>query len=140
MGLASTLNAIYFASLCLFSYWFLVSSAKKREDLPHLRSQIEAAARMATGLNEAVLLQSHNAAVRANRTYLDILTPQQTVAYHKWLANNRERNRDTISNLRNQRKNAEAADTNAENATLIDVCRKLEQVLKISKGGTDDKE
>ena len=71
-------------------------SARNRSDLPHCRSQIEAATRMASRLKEGVLLQSHNVAVRADRTYLNVLTPTQTLKFHKWLANNRERCRESL--------------------------------------------
>lgn len=112
-------------------------SAKKKENLQHQRSQIEAAVRMTSRLKEAVLLQSHNAMVRSNRAYLDILTPKQTVLYYKWLANNRERCRDEVKRNRNSTRAPPAADDLdeklSESMTLIELCRKLEAVLQISK-------
>lgn len=119
-------------------------SAKKRQDLPHYRPQIEAATRMTSRLKEAVLLQSHNVVVRSERAYLEILTPRQSVLFHKWLANNRERCDASLAS-RSTTPRASSAPTDmdddsktSENLTLIEVCRKLEAVLKISKGGSDD--
>lgn len=118
-------------------------TAKKRQDLQHCRSQIEAATRMASRLKEAVLLQSHNVAVRTERTYLEIMTPRQSVLFHKWSAKNRERCRETVGNQKTTQRTRSPVDMDydsktAENLTLIEVCRKLEAVLKISKGESDD--
>ena len=109
--------------------------------MQHCRTQIEAATRMSSRLKEAVLLQSHNVAIRGERTYLSILTPTQSVLYHKWLANNRERCKDTIECQKTTKKSAATAQADLlvfENRTLIEVCRQLEAVLKISKGEIDD--
>ena len=96
---------------------------------------------MSSRLKEAVLLQSHNVAIRGERTYLTILTPTQSVLYHKWLANNRERCKDAIECQKTKtKKSATTAQSDLllfENRTLIDVCRQLEAVLKISKGEID---
>jgi hypothetical protein len=112
--------------------------ARLRQDIQDNRSQIEAATRMASRLKEAVLLQSHNVAVRAGRAYLDVLNPNQSVAFHKWIANNRERCQDALKRkacTEQARALSQMEDsTVSENMTLIEVCRKLEAVLKISKG------
>lgn len=109
-----------------------------KKDLQDNRSQIEAATRMASRLKEAVLLQSHNVAVRAGRVYLDILNPEQCVAFHKWLVNNRERCQQTLKRQsyteQSPAPSAVEDSSMSENMTLIEVCRKLEAVLKISKG------
>lgn len=116
-------------------------SAQKRHDLQHCRTQIEAATRMSSRLKEAVLLQSHNVAIRGERTYLTVLTPTQSVLYHQWLANNRERCRDKIECQKTTKRSAPTAQADMlvfENRTLIEVCRQLEAVLKISKGEIND--
>lgn len=96
---------------------------------------------MSSRLKEAVLLQSHNVAVREQRTYLEILSPQQSVAMQKWLANNRERCRDSMRRFKSSERAPvpeQVEDARmSENITLIEVCRKLEAVLKISKGERD---
>jgi hypothetical protein len=97
------------------------------EQLEKDRSQIAAATRMASKLKEAVLYQSHAAAVRAEKSYSNILTPQQALAYQKWLAKNRERSKEKIL----QRK-ADRSTAAEEHLCLMDVCKKLEEVLKIS--------
>ncbi len=113
-------------------------SAQKRHDLQHSRTQIEAATRMSSRLKETMLLQSHNVAVRGERTYLSILTPTQAVLYHKWLANNRKRCRDVIGGQKPSQRTTTPTGSDdsqvSESRTLMEVCRKLEAVLKISKG------
>jgi bZIP transcription factor len=115
-----------------------IKTAKQRPDIQDSRSQIEAATRMASRLKEAVLLQSHNVSVRSGRAYLDILNPKQSIRFHKWLANNRERCHDSLKgkSFTQQTPATILMDDSsmAENKTLIDVCRRLEAVLKISKG------
>eukprot|EP00934_Nitzschia_sp_Nitz4_P004585 Nitzschia sp. Nitz4//scaffold51_size120721//113363//115439//NITZ4_003749-RA/size120721-snap-gene-0.28-mRNA-1//1//CDS//3329553928//4575//frame0 len=115
--------------------------ANKVENLAHVRAQMEAASRMASGLREAVLLQSHNATVRRNQTYLGVLTPEQTIRYQQWLEKNKGRYSDKQSQDKPMQRAPSPLDVampSAENMTLMEVCRKLEEVLKISKV-TDEK-
>ena len=115
-----------------------IKTAKQRPDIQDNRSQIEAATRMASRLKEAILLQSHNVSVRSGRTYLDILNPKQSIRFHKWVSMNRERCHDSVKRKSFTQQTPEPIlmddASMAENKTLIDVCRKLEAVLKISKG------
>ena len=84
-------------------------------------------------------MQSHNAAVRSERTYLEILTPRQSVLFYKWMANNNGRCRDALeTRTTSQRASTPTSIDYDSNLTLIEVCRKLEAVLKISKGGNED--
>ena len=108
-------------------------------DIPNLddcRAQIEAATRVAMGLREAVLLQSHNMAARNRKSYLEILTPDQAVKYKEWLAKNTQKCREMCkSTLETASSSADSmeAESSSENQTMMEVCRKLEEVLKISK-------
>ena len=108
---------------------------KQRERLANERSQIAAATRMASSLKEAVLYQSHAASVRNEKFFTDILPPKQTILYQEWLLKNRDRCQRAII----QRKNsiASAAPDSAESVCLLDICRKLEETLMISKGEND---
>jgi hypothetical protein len=97
---------------------------------------------MASTLKKAVMYQGHAAALRSEKSYIDILTPTQTMLYQEWLAANRQRCNDVF--LRRKRAPAEIGAATAallattnnssskENACLLDVCRKLEDLLKIS--------
>lgn len=116
----------------------VLNQARTRHDMQDTRSHIEAATRMASRLKEAVLLQSRNVAVRGERANLQILNPGQSVDFHKWLANNRERYQDILEQKSGTRPHPAPTLVDdsrmSENMTLIEVCRKLEAVLKISKG------
>jgi hypothetical protein len=97
------------------------------QQLARDRSQIAAATRMTSKLKEAVLYQSHAAAVRSEKSFSSILTPKQALLYQEWLAKNRERCKENLL----QRK-ADITRSRAEHSCLMDMCKKLEEVLKIS--------
>jgi hypothetical protein len=81
---------------------------------------------MANNLKEAVLYQSHAAELRAKRSYCEILTPEQTIMYQEWCSQNRERLKERRQVKLQQQEQKTQQD-------LIDFCRRLEQVLNISK-------
>ena len=85
---------------------------------------------MASNLSEAVLFQGHAAAMRGEKSYLEILTPNQTILFQEWLSNNKDRLSQKMSH---RRLNASSQAASADYACLMDVCQKLEEVLRISK-------
>jgi hypothetical protein len=89
---------------------------------------------MASSLKDAVLYQSHATTMRSEKSHLDILTPKQTLLFNEWFAANRDRCQDVLS----RRKKRAASPSSSENSCLLDVCRKLEEVLKIPKQGADE--
>ena len=96
-------------------------------DIQEKRSQMAAATRMALKLKEAMLYQSQLIEMRNKQTFIDILTPQQTLLYQKWLTSNRNRCRDVIM----KRKEAfrSASPNSTANASLLDVCKRLEELV-----------
>ena len=101
------------------------------------RSQIAAAVRMASRLTEAVMYQSHAVSVRSGRSYLEILTPEQTLRYQEWFSENSDRCRNALR--RRRASVGSSVPASNESACLLDVCRKLEEVMKISKtNGRDE--
>jgi hypothetical protein len=88
---------------------------------------------MASTLKDAVMYQCHLTSVRTEKAYVGILTPRQTILYQEWLSNraNMDRCKDVLAERRDAKG---ASSTNSkENACLLDVCRKLEETLKISQ-------
>ena len=83
---------------------------------------------MANNLKEAVLYQSHAAELRAKRSYLEILTPEQTILYQEWCSRSREKLKERrLAKIQQQQEEQQTQQD------LTNVCRKLEQVLNISK-------
>jgi hypothetical protein len=109
-----------------------LDSVQQLEHLPNTRTQIDAATRMAENLKEAVLYQSHAASIRAKRSYLEVLTPRQTILYQEWLSN---KNRERLSEVMKRRRARSSSFEADNNPCLMDVCRKLEEILRISKQG-----
>lgn len=90
---------------------------------------------MASSLKEAVLYQSYTASMRGEKFYSDILTPQQTVLYQDWLSKNRARCQDVTS--RRKEKIRGLSPIPSENTSLLEICGRLEEILKISKEQKD---
>ena len=59
--------------------------------MPENRSKVSVAVTMVSSLRNGTLCQSQTAAHRNEIGLLDILTPQQTVAFIKWFAKNKDR-------------------------------------------------
>jgi len=107
-------------------------------------AQISLATRLTSNLKEAVLYQLHLSSFRKRKTYLDILTPQQTILYQEWLLSNRDRSKEVLkdkqkmsssSNTNNGRRSSLLCSISArdENLTLEQLCRCLEESLKVTK-------
>eukprot|EP00536_Pseudo-nitzschia_multiseries_P009811 jgi/Psemu1/288692/fgenesh1_pg.285_\ len=95
------------------------SRRRKKERLKHLEekvhglfreaetfrrkgNQILAATRLTAGLKEAVLYQLYLSSFRTRKTYVDILTPAQSIRYKEWLLTNS--NRDRVAALLRKRR------------------------------------
>jgi len=107
-------------------------------------AQIALATRLASNLKEAVLYQLYLSSFRKRKTYLNILTPQQTILYQEWLLSNRDRSEEVLndkrkisssSNTNNGRLSSSLCSTSTrdENSTLEQLCRCLEESLKVTK-------
>jgi hypothetical protein len=121
------------------------------DTLSNHRSQMAAAVSTAESLNKAVGSLSHVISRREDRTLARILNPQQLLAYQTWLNNsaNRDRccNKVTEGHLQKgplqpaSEQNASCTPMDSEieigssskEASLHDICRRLNQVLRISQ-------
>ena len=110
-------------SLCLIRL-------QQMENLANNRSQLAAATQLATSLTEAITSQCRIALAREDRSVLQTLTPSQTVKMHEWIAANQERCNRFISE---RRPAAEKCYPVFKETSLIEFCKRLEEVLRISK-------
>eukprot|EP00980_Cylindrotheca_fusiformis_P000275 scaffold66_cov115-Cylindrotheca_fusiformis.AAC.7 len=108
-------------------YMAAYTRVRQLQTIDEKRSQIAAATKMASNLKEAMLYQSHNAAMRNKRCLIDILTPQQTVKYQQWIASNRNRCKEKLLNRKEP--SGRASPASVERSSLMDVCKRLEQVV-----------
>jgi hypothetical protein len=107
---------------------FKCNRVQEQNNIDEKRSQIAAATRMASNLKEAMMYQSHAAAMRSKRSFIEILTPKQTVLYQEWLASNRSRCEDILT----KRKHAaglRSPNSNTEKFSLLNICKRLEEVV-----------
>jgi hypothetical protein len=115
--------------------------SRKAESLHKNVSQIEAATRLASNAKECILYQIYLAAFRKRKTYNDILTPRQAILYQEWLLSNKDRVRNIVSNRRKRASSIQRGgfasqafdEGREEDLTLEELCRYLEESLKISK-------
>jgi len=92
------------------------------------RSQMAAAVRTGDSLREATFSLSHMVA-RREASAQRIMTSTQSAAFQGWLSSNRDRFRDIVQ----QRGTLEDKASLSSDATLDDICRRLNEVLRISK-------
>lgn len=132
---------------------FRTISPKESDTLASHRSQIAAAVVTAESLSKAVGSLSHVISRREDKTFARILRPNQLVAYQTWLADPRNRARfkkrvtSTVSladtahlvGLNNSEANrlmmhsvGITVGSGSKEASLQDICRRLNQVLRIS--------
>jgi hypothetical protein len=80
------------------------------------RLQMALATKMVDLVKKGVLFQAHAASMRTRTTLLEILTPEQSVKFLKYMAANRPQ-------LQSQ--------SQTQDATLEDVCKRLDEVLRL---------
>lgn len=98
-----------------------------------------AATKMTQSLREAIASQCRAAAAREDKCLLEVLTPTQTAKFHDWVATNQDRGQRIIDKRRaDPGKNSVAW----KEASLFELGRRLEEVLRISKkeGEEEDEE
>merc|ERR1711971_600597 len=77
---------LYLTSLMQICPFFFVSFRVRYDDsLKKDVCQITTATRLASSLKEAILYQLNASSFRKRKTYLDILSPKQTLQYQEWL-------------------------------------------------------
>ena len=77
------------------------------------------------------MYQGHAASIRSENSYLKILTPAQTMLYQEWLSKNRDRCSEVLKRHKVTGGGTQPA-SSKDSSCLLDVCRKLEELLKIS--------
>ena len=105
---------------------------QQMENLANYRSQLAAATKLTCSLTEAVSTQCQQSTAREGKSFLEVLTPAQTAKYHEWVAANQGRCSRVI---RERRPAHEKSNPVFGDSALIEFCKRLEEVLRISKGG-----
>jgi hypothetical protein len=98
----------------------LVLTQKRNQQSPTIsenRAKMALATKMVELTKKGVLFQAHAASMRTHTTLLEILTPEQSVKFLKYMAANRPA--------------ARPSRTQSNDATLEDICRRLDQVLRL---------
>jgi len=134
---------------------FVAVQRRMKDNSPHLeesKSQTAAAVRTAESSREAVESLCRVVSQREEHTYLGgLLSPAQVCAYNKWLSNNRARCREQCrKSLLEGRRQEEARESmvtqsspgsraayspkNDKESSLLQICKRLSEVLQISKG------
>ena len=104
------------------------------ENLPNYRSQLAAATKLTSNLTEAIGSQCQASIAREDRSFQDVLTPAQAVKFHEWVAANQER---CARMIRERRPTPEKCYPVFKDSALIEFCKRLEEVLRISKKDQD---
>jgi hypothetical protein len=110
-----------------------MAAQKRAQQIPGLaesRAQMEAAQRTTESLKGAVESLCSVVSQREEQTFLSVLNPKQVAAYQEWLVANRERCRSTLPS---QETPAESSLIRGKDTPLAEICRKLNEVLQISK-------
>jgi hypothetical protein len=95
----------------------LISAQKRIRQSPTIaedRAKMKLATKMVELTKKGVLFQAHAASMRTHTTLLEILTPEQSVKFLKYMAANRPA--------------ARPSQTQTPDATLEDICRRLDQI------------
>lgn len=100
------------------------------ENLPNYRSQLAAATKLTSNLTEAIGSQCQTSTAREDSSLLQVLTPAQTVKFQEWVAANQDRCTRVISE---RRPTPEKCYPVFKDSALIEFCKRLEEVLRISK-------
>lgn len=102
---------------------------QQMENLANYRSQLAAATKLTSSLTTAISAQQHIASARENKSILGVLTPEQSAKFHAWMSTNQER----CSRVIQQRQpKAEKTYPVLKETALIEFCRRLDEVLRIS--------
>jgi hypothetical protein len=107
-----------------------LAAQKRVQQIPGLtdsRAQMAAAQRTTESLKGAVESICSVVSQREEQTYLSVLNPEQVAAYQVWLVANRDRCRTALP------KADDSLSIGGKDTTMPEICRKLDEVLQISK-------
>ena len=130
----------------LIVFCMLHCRVRDNPNMPQNRSKISVAVTMFSSLRHGTLYQSQTAAHRNEIGLLDILTPEQTVAFLKWLDRNKERCMKLFA-LEKSSKSTQTIKKEDDDSTLAgngiglmktsdslnDICNQLTEALMIAK-------
>lgn len=110
-----------------------LTAQKRAHEMDSLanRSQMAAAVQTSDRLYEAVESLGRVVSQREDRTILSILSPTQVGTYQKWLSTNRGRVGDIVQ--RTTSASSDNASLPSTESSLHDICKRLNEVLQISK-------
>ncbi len=118
---------------------FMACRKKAREipNLDYIQSETTTAVRTVESLSSAVESVSYAVGRREEASLNSILTPAQTAAYQGWLARNRNKCHQAFHRAQVDplpaAATSEAGVIPAKDTSLVDICRRLNEVLRISK-------
>jgi hypothetical protein len=107
-----------------------LAAQKRVQQIPGLtesRAQMAAAQRTTESLKGAVESICSVVSQREEQTFLSVLNPEQVAAYQEWLVANRERCRSALP------ASGDSSLIGGKDTTMPEICRKLDEVLQISK-------
>ena len=107
---------------------------QQMENLANYRSQLAAATKLTSNLTEAISSQCRASMGREDRSFLQTLSPAQSAKFHEWVSANQERCNRVI---RERRPTPEKCYPVFKDSALIEFCKRLEEVLRISKKEQD---
>ena len=103
---------------------------QQMENLANYRSQLAAATKMTHSLTVAISAQCRASSAREDKCLLEVLTPSQTIKFHEWISANQQR---CDRFIRESRPAPEKCDPVFKETSLIEFCKRLDDVLRISK-------
>jgi hypothetical protein len=107
-----------------------LAAQKRVQQIPGLtesRAQMAAAQRTTESLKGAVESICSVVSQREEQTFLSVLNPEQVAAYQEWLVANRDRCRSALPAP------GDSSLIGGKDTTMPEICRKLDEVLQISK-------
>jgi hypothetical protein len=107
---------------------------QQMENLPNYRSQLAAATKMTHSLTVAISAQCRASSAREDKCLLEVLTPSQTIKFHEWIGANQQR---VDRFIRESRPAPEKCDPVFKETSLVEFCKRLDDVLRISHSRKD---
>lgn len=115
----------------------LVSAHKRvraAKGMESRRDRLIAAVEATEHLQEATATISHAISQREGKTLLGVLRPKQVAAFLAW----RDRNKHAPRNLYTaQAKTGHMSESQETEASLLEICRRLQEVVQVSRGSPD---
>ncbi len=114
-------------------------------NMPHVREKILNATTMVTKLSDGLLTRCNSTSNLNELHLLQILTPAQSIRFLEWYMNNKDRckrligtriQRNSVGDKEGPTGTDSSLPKNASNDSLIEVCQRLTEAMKIKKQDT----